>query len=225
MMTPVAPDVWSVQHAFSVNGLPISSRMTVVRLPGQRLWLHSPVPLSPALQQALAGLGQVAWLVAPSKVHHLFLAEAMATYPQAQVWAAPGLADKRPDVTGLLTLGEHPTPAEWAPALSHQLFEGIPLANETVWFHAPSRTLILTDLCQWWPGPLPWNSRLYAWLTGVRSGMAVPHTVRWLVRDRAAARKSADRLLAWPCERVVMAHQAVVDDQAHRRLMAALAVF
>lgn len=225
MLTPLAPDVWSVQHAFSVNGLPISSRMTVVRLPGRQLWLHSPVPLSPALQRALAGLGQVAWLVAPSKVHHLFLADAMATYPHAQVWAAPGLAAKRPDLQGLLTLGEQPTPEAWAPVLSHQLFEGIPLANETVWFHAPSRTLILTDLCQWWPGELPWNSRLYAWLTGVRGQMAVPRTVRWLVRDRAAARQSAERLLAWPCDKVVMAHQAVVETQAHAQLRAALTVF
>ena len=37
-------------HHFSVNGLPLTSRMIVVRLTDGELWLHSPVSTDAALQ-------------------------------------------------------------------------------------------------------------------------------------------------------------------------------
>lgn len=222
MIECLTDGVWHVQHAFTVNGMPLTSRMTVVRLSDGSLWLHSPVPMRPPLRDAVQALGPARHIVAPSKAHHLFAADAAAAFPGARLYGAPGLAAKRPDLAGLheLPMGAG---APWADDLEVRVFEGIPYANETVWFHRPSRTLIVTDLLQWWRGDLALAARCYARLTGVRTRLGVPWTVRLLVRDREAARRSAAALLDWPFDRLVTAHNVVLDTDVRRQVGEALA--
>ena len=62
------------------------TRMTVVRLPGRQLWVHSPVALTPELEAEVRGLGDVAALVAPNDYHHLYVAEWLERWPQARLF-------------------------------------------------------------------------------------------------------------------------------------------
>jgi hypothetical protein len=224
MLEAIAPDLWHLQHSFSANGLRVSSRMTVVRFKDSSLWLHSPVPLSTEVRAQLAALGTVRYIVAPNKMHHLFVAQCAAAFPDAQVFGAPGLERKRPDIRNLRELGRTVEP-EWRDDLEQIFFDGIPIGNESVWLHKESGTLIVTDLCQWWQGDLSFGGGLYASLTGVRAKLAVPRTIRMMVKDRQAAQASAQRILEWPFTRVVMAHNAIVDKDAHRMVENALEVF
>jgi len=224
MLHQIASDIWHTQHGFTVNGVRVSSRMTVVRMKSGGLWLHSPVPLTDAVRAQLTRLGEVQYIVAPSKTHHFFVKECIAAFPQAKLFGAPGLLAKRPDLSGMTELKPVVEP-DWQDDFEQIFFEGIPYANETVWFHKASGTLIMTDLCQWWQGDMPWPARLYARLTGVRHALAVPHTVRSLVRNKAAAHVSAQKILQWPVQRVIVAHNAVIEDDAHAKLQLALARF
>jgi hypothetical protein len=224
MLNAIAPDIWHVPHNFTANGLPVSSRMTVVRLKSGGLWLHSPVPLDSRLLAELKALGDVKYIVAPSKTHHLFAAECAAAFPQAKLYGAPGLPAKRPDLTNMTELTPA-APPEWRDDLDQLFFDGIPFGNETVWFHKSSRTLILTDLCQWWQGDLPFAARVYASLVGVRRQLAVPRNVRWLVKDRQAAHASAQKILRWPIGRVTTAHNSIVEGDAHAAVKAAFSIF
>jgi hypothetical protein len=52
--------------------------------------------------------------------------------------------------------------------------------------------------------------------------LGVPVTVRGLVRDRNAAQRSARRIMQWPFERVVTAHNAVVEVHAQEVVRRAL---
>ncbi|MBK6472983.1 MAG: DUF4336 domain-containing protein [Betaproteobacteria bacterium] len=221
MLHRLADDLWHITHGFKAGGISLTSRMTVVRLPDNKLWLHSPIPISDALRKEIDAIGTVAHIVAPSKTHHLFLPSSLAAFPKANLYGAPGLRAKRPDLVSMRELPADEV-APWAPALQHIVVEGIPFGNETVWFHVPSATLIVTDFFQWWQGDLPWTARLYATLTGVRSGLAVPRTVRALARDREAVRSSAARLQRWPFVRVVMAHNAVLEVESKAQVATAL---
>jgi hypothetical protein len=216
MLTPIADNIWYVQHPLVVGGVPITSRMTVVRLRDGTLWIHSPVLISAELKEQIDRLGQVRHVVAPNLAHHLFVKKFAANYPEATVYGAPGLAAKRPDIANLHTL--NPAENAWAPELEFLLFEGLPMVNETVWFHKPSSTLILTDLCQHWQGPMEWKARVWAMLSGVRSQLDVPLLVRLLTRNKAAARVSANAILSWPFTRVVVAHNAVIEDGAKEKV-------
>lgn len=213
-----------MQRGFKAAGLPVSSRMTVVRLGNGKLWLHSPVKFGDDVRGQLQQLGEVAYLVAPNRYHHMYLGHALRAFPNAAVYGAPGLAEKRPDLTTLRTLGNTVEP-DWAADLDQVAVQGIPIANEVVWFHKPSATLIATDLVQCWCGELDWKASLYARLTGVRNHLDVPRTVRLAARDRAAVAASARAILAWPFTRVITAHNAIVDTDAHASVERAFARF
>src|SRR4051812_3238185 len=113
MLQSVATDIWHAQHKFKAGGLAVSSRMTVVRLRDGRLWLHSPIALSAALVQQLNALGEVAYIVAPNKFHHLFAQQAVQAFPTAQLYGPGGLRRKRPDLSNLIALPPAPI-AAWA---------------------------------------------------------------------------------------------------------------
>ena len=104
MLTLLAPDLWHTTHAFTSMGMPVSSRMTVVRCANGGLWLHSPVPITDALKQALEQLGPVRWMVAPNRSHLLFAKQSLRAFPNAQLFAAPGLRAKRPDLASMQEL-------------------------------------------------------------------------------------------------------------------------
>ncbi len=50
-------------------------------------------------------------------------------------------------------------------------------------------------------------------------------TIRLLVKDRQAARASAHKILEWPFERVVVAHDTIVEQDAHEAVEKAFAYF
>lgn len=216
MLQPVAQDIWHQQHALSVMGIRATSRMTVVRLAGGRLWLHSPIPVSPDILAELASLGQVAYIVAPNRFHHLYVGQWAAVFPDATVFGAPGLEDKRPDLV-MRPLRNVAEP-EWERDLGQVFVEGVPTLNETVWYHYASRTLIITDLCQHIAGDLPLSSRLYAGLMGVRRRPAVSNGVRLVIKDRAALARSVRKILQWDVGRVVFAHNVILERNAYETL-------
>ena len=86
-------------------GLEIGARMTVVRLPGSKLLLHSPIAATAELVREVTALGRVAYLVAPNRFHHLFVGEWKEACPDASIYVAPGLDTKRADlsIAGILT--------------------------------------------------------------------------------------------------------------------------
>ncbi|MGF6212890.1 hypothetical protein ABIE32_002769 [Comamonas sp. 4034] len=231
-LTPLAPDLWSAQQRISVQGLPLRTRMTVARLAGHQLWLHSPVAPTPQLRAALDALGSVAWVVAPNRMHHLYAGDWLPFYPQAQLWGAPGLTAKRRDLLQLQTLPKQPgplgqlddsaTPSAWRNHLQMQCVGGIPLLNECVWLHQPSGSLIVTDVLQYYPQDLSLSARLFNSLNGTRSRLAMPRAVRFAIRDKAAARAAAQVICSWPVQRIVLAHDTVIEQHAARQLRAAL---
>ena len=72
--------------------------MTVVRLAGGGLFLHSPVPLDDNLRTALDKIDSVRAIVAPSRAHHLFVGDYVKAFRGAKLHAAPGLPEKRKDL-------------------------------------------------------------------------------------------------------------------------------
>src|SRR3954469_2596024 len=82
MLVPVAPELWTAEHLLALpGGVRLPGRMTVARLPGSRLLVYSPIPLTDALGATIDVIGKVTWLVAPSVQHHRFVGHWLARYP------------------------------------------------------------------------------------------------------------------------------------------------
>ncbi len=207
-MQQLDANLWIADSPLRFLGLEVGARMTVVRLPGSELLLHSPIAPAAELVREVTALGPVAYLVAPNRFHHLFVAAWKQAFPKASVYVAPGLDSKRPDleIAGVLT--DDPEPG-WAETLDQVLMDGFPLENEVVFFHRPSATLIATDLAFNIGSSSPLATRLAFRVLGACGRLSPTLVERLFVRDRSAFRRSLERILEWPFERVVVAHGAV----------------
>ncbi|MCP5067136.1 MAG: DUF4336 domain-containing protein, partial [bacterium] len=144
-MQQLHSDLWVTDSPLRFFGVEIGARMTVIRLPGPKILLHSPIAPTPELVDEVKALGPVAYIVAPNRFHHLSVGEWAGACPEALVYAAPGLDEKRSDLTISGVLRDEPEPG-WTDTVDQLLVNGFALMNEVVFFHRPSSTLIATDL-------------------------------------------------------------------------------
>ncbi|MEM6296346.1 MAG: DUF4336 domain-containing protein [Myxococcota bacterium] len=220
-LASIAPDVWGTEHDHFMSGIVhFRGRMTVVRRPGAGLVLHSVNPIDDALAAELAALGPVEHIIAPNLLHHVHLLPAIARYPDAKVWGAPGLAKKRADVTFDAEIGDD---APWTDTLTPKPIRGIPWANETVFLHAASGSLIVTDLVFNIHEPKGWVAPLVLRLAGAYRKFAQSRLLRSQIKDAEAASASVLAMLEWDFDRVIMAHGRVVETNAKQQLRDALA--
>jgi hypothetical protein len=203
------PSLWIAEGpTISFFGFAYPTRMAAIRLADGGLFVWSPIALTPDLKREVETLGQPSCLVAPNKLHHLFLGEWKSAYPNARLYAPPGLRKKRRDLRFDADLGDAPAP-QWAGDLDQVIVRGSPL-SEVVFFHRASRTAIFADLLQnfpphWFKG---WRG-VVARLDGiVAPSPGAPREWRASFYDRRAARSALDRILSWPVERVLIAHGA-----------------
>ena len=207
-LQPFGPEIWIADGPVtSFYGFPYSTRMAVIRLSDGSLFVWSPVALSTGLRAAIDALGPVRHLVSPNALHHLFLAEWTSAYPKARLYGSPRLRRKRRDLSFNSELGDAPEPA-WAGDIDQVVLHGSFALTEIVFFHRHSRTALFADLIQNFPRD---------WFKGWRGvaarlgGIVAPHPSapsdwRSSFVNRGAARAALARVLAWPIERVVIAH-------------------
>lgn len=213
-------DLWCLDADLRIQaGFHLPVRMTVIRLADGGLWLHSPLAIDDATAAELDALGPVRHIVAPSLLHHLFAGAAHQRWPAAQVHAPAGLTAKQPALKIDRPLAAD---ARW-PELAIVAIAGAPKIAEHVFVHRPSGTLIVTDLLfnvDAAPGLL---SPLILRMVGAWKRLAQSKIWRSMVKDRAAARASAEQVMALEFRRLVPAHGLVVEGpDTHARVGEAL---
>jgi hypothetical protein len=222
MLRELARDLWVEERPQRFYGLEVGTRMTVMRLADGSLLLHSPVALDAELRRELDARGPVRFAVAPNRVHHLYAGEVAKAYPQARLWVAPGLERKRPDLAFEGVLGDE-APAPWKGQVDQVFFRGRPFENEVVFLHRASRTLLMCDLAfNFGPRSHP-ATRLLMRLLRSYGRFGPSRLDPLLIRDRAAARASLERILAWDFDRVVIAHGDVLERGGREALRAGYA--
>lgn len=209
---PIGDSIWLAEGGIvSFYGFPYPTRSVAVRLPSGKLWIWSPLALTPELLAWAGKIGPVSHLVSPNKLHHLYLQDWKAAFPDAVLWGLPSLIEKRKDLSFSEPLGDDP-PAEWEGVFDQAWFRGSKFMDEMVFYHKPSATAILADLSEnfseeflrdhwsWWQRPL-------ARLWGITEGNGcAPFEWRLSFTDRKLALAALHKMLGWPSERVVMAH-------------------
>lgn len=226
---PLAENVWVVDSGPQrVLGQPLPIRMTVLRLADGGLFLHSPTRHTPAMAAALTALGPVRHLVAPGTAHWMHVSPWRKAFPDALVWAPPGVADRAraQDVDlGLTRVLDGAVPPDWDNEVAQVAFHA-PGFVEVAFHHHASRSLILTDIVQAMAADrLPLTTRLLARAVGSATpeGTTPAHLRLLLGRRREANRAAAQRLLALRPERVIFAHGAFYAADGEARLRRALA--
>ncbi len=217
LLRELGPSAWAAVGPDRAYGLPLGERMTAIRLASGELLVIGPIACTAPLRAELEALGPVRHLCVFNRRSGRHLQAWQKAYPEAQSYGPLGLAEDEPALAlrGLpsagAALGE---PGE----LALELFGGMPMLDELVFHHPPSRSVLLADLGWHLPseGPLWARALLRLSLSGLRFGP--PREVRLMVTDRQAAQQSLERVLGWDFDRIVVRRGPVLERGGKRAL-------
>lgn len=208
MLEEFGPSLFALDGpVVSFYGFPYSTRMAVARLANGELWVWSPVALTNALAASIEAIGPVRHIVSPNKIHHLFLSQWHECWPDARLYAPPGLARRKPELRFDAELSDEPDPA-WAGDIDQVIFRGSLAMEEVAFFHKASRTAIICDLIQRFEEERAtgWKGMLMRLDSLVGEHGSTPREWRASFLKRGPARAARQRVLDWNPERLLIAH-------------------
>ena len=205
----ISKDLWCSGGKEGRGPFKFDIRMTVLRLQSGGLLLHSPIAIDETIKDELNQLGIVEHIVAPNCFHHLYASRAKQLFPDAMLWASPGLRDKRNDINFDAVINEQQP--DWGNTVEFRFIAGMPVLNEVVFFHKPSRSLICSDLVfNIQKGSNVFIRSLWR-LFGVWKTLGQSRSWRFMVKNREEVTSSINSVLQWKFERVIMAHGDIVE--------------
>ncbi|MCA9409159.1 MAG: DUF4336 domain-containing protein [Candidatus Omnitrophica bacterium] len=203
--------IWVCRQPFRFFGIEIGVRMTVIRFPDERLFLHSPVQLDELLKSQLDKLGVVKYIVSPNNMHHFYIGDYFDVYPDASIYASPGLKEKRADLNFRYQLHDQPEDV-WHNELDQILFQGDDRLQEIVLFHYATKTLLLGDLIMNFDDQYPPLTRMTAKFMGMYNQPV--STIRTTLTDtqKKMAKYSVERILKWDFDRIILSHGQIIKE-------------
>lgn len=175
VLTPVHTEpagVYTADRPFFWNNIDVGCRSTVIELPSSTgaskpdLFVHSPVGLDGPMLKAMEELGTVKYVCTPNYEHTKFASAWFQNYKGAEMWGCPGLKERMPEIewTGEIPAGYRPkgwknrkasySEPSWDTDILQPLHIDVEIApilnrpffNEVIFYHAPTKTLLTTDL-------------------------------------------------------------------------------
>jgi hypothetical protein len=182
--------------------------MTILRTRGHELVIHNPIRLEESAYSRLETLGLVAHIVAPNRFHNSDGAFYRTRFPLARFYP-PGSIN-----------------LSWPHALRREVdaiqVDGLRLLNEAVFFHAISKTLIVTDLVFNMQVNLRGTERFLYRTNRIYQRFGPSRLFRYgFVKNKTDFARSLDKILRWDFDRVIMNHGAILERDGPARLRAA----
>lgn len=220
----IATNIWVKEQPLKYLGLEVGTRMTIIHLANNKLALISPIKLDEKAIAEINSLGIVEYIIAPNLFHYLYLQECQNIYPNASLIAAPGLETKKPNIKSDLIFTQNEI--DFNNELEYFLFAGfqVPLpsgftnANEIVFYHPESQTLILTDAAFNFDRNFPLVTQFATRILGCYQQLRPSILEKIAIKDREKMTASIQKLLQWDFQKVIMAHGTIVENNAKKQL-------
>ncbi len=216
-MRQLDDDIWVHDDATQHKGVNLGMRSTILRRSDGGLVIISPTPFDDATAAAIDDLGLVRVIAAPNLFHHMYLAPAAARWPGATVIGPRGLQKKREDVSFTAFYGDE-APDTWGDTIVVKHLRGAKALREATFFHAPSNTLVCTDLVFNLAHTASLMMRIYLRLSGALGKPGTSILLRLVTRDKPSARESLSDILSQDFQRLIMAHGDVIEEGGNAAL-------
>ena len=226
MLQQIDNNLYCAEQPLKFLGLPVGTRMTVIRLEDDSLLLISPIAIDSEIKQQLDSLGTVKYLIAPNLFHYLYLSQCQELYPQAKVYTPPGLNAKQPDlkIDKIFTQND----IQFGSELEYTLFAGfqvlivtqVKVVNEIVFYHPSTKTLIITDSAFNFDDSFPLVTQLAARIIDSYQTLKPSWLEKVAIKDKELVKQSIAKILAWDFDRVIMGHGKIVEVDAKQQLTA-----
>lgn len=212
-------DILCVEDVLNMPLMQLPIRSTIIRTKNG-LIIFSPTKNLGSYQQTIDKMGSVKAVVSPSLFHHLYVKEAKECYPKAKLIGAQGLAKKRPDVSWDAFCPEGLT--DFQEDIEVISLEGMPNFQENVFFHKPSKTLLVSDLCFNLTDAKGLGSWLILNLFGTYRKFGVSRLFLKFVTDKDLFVKSIRHLMTLDFQNIIPGHGYIVVGNAKEMLVKAL---
>jgi hypothetical protein len=104
------------------------------------------------------------------------------------------------------------------PELSPVALRGVPFLDETLFFHAKTRSLIGADLMMCGCAADHWTWRWTSRVLGQYQRYKAPPDVRWNTRAGPDVRKALDEIAKLPLSRILVAHSDPIEERPLEQL-------
>ncbi|KAF4581266.1 hypothetical protein EYR40_002852 [Pleurotus pulmonarius] len=229
------PDIWIFSRPFPRFGfLPWGGRSTAVKLSTGDVWVLASTPLTDDTKETIDKLGPVKWIMGADAVHHLFLAEYKAAYPQAKVIGVEPLVAKK-KAEGLVLDGAYGSDQSdtlygfedeikaWCVldpfhrqdalrTMDDSYFSGY-ASVDVAWLHVASKTLIQADLLFNLPGTEQYSKTKTSPKIPI-FGKLDPYGS--LQKHFLAMMQDARTVAEWDFERVIPCHGDVIETEGKK---------
>lgn len=218
-----APKVWIVEGTvINFYGFPYPTRMVAIQLSDGSSWIWSPIAFTEDLASQIVNMvGPVKYIVSPNSFHWLFLKEWQERFPDAKIFAPPGLAQRSvvKDIDFYTTITNNDMQFDFSVDIDYIIFRGGAM-DEVVFHHKASKTVIFCDLIQrhfeddqiGWKG---WLMRVYGLVGPLGSTPKDWTFMFWINGLLPKARQSLDIILnEWKPEGMIIAHGEVAPSGA-----------
>lgn len=204
----IEPDLYCIDGDW--QGSRFRRRMTILRTRAGELVIHNPIRLQDHDYAKIESLGLVAHIVAPNAFHNSDGGFYRARFPLAKFYP-PGEVDRN-------------WPAELRKEIEVHAVGGLRFVKETVFFHAVSRTLVVTDLVFHMRDPVEGAEKFFYRLNGIYQRFGPSRIFRTLfVADPNEVARSLDKILRWDFDRVIMNHGVILERDGPRKLLESFA--
>ncbi|MCL2491017.1 MAG: hypothetical protein FWF36_09935 [Propionibacteriaceae bacterium] len=219
-VAPFGEGIWTVDGPQALDmGLTFTTRMAIIKAPGDGLWICDPVSVNDATRAQIDALGPVECLVTSTQRHIWRLETWHQMYPKAKLWTCGNVPKRLRTLPYDGVVGDEPL---WD-GIQQVKFGGNRLLAEAWFFHEESRTLIVGDLLQAnlpLPGH-PISNLVFRLAGGAGPSAQVGRDLKMTFTDKAAARRSLARVMDWDFNRLILAHGPLVTDDAKTHLASA----
>lgn len=201
------PELHFLDTELRMPGMKLPVRTVLVDVPQGR------VAFSPGSQLRLeAWTYEVTDLVAPNLLHTGGVMPASKVFPKARRWAPPGGIANKPQVQWNEELDPQIAGMGWAynDVLEPHFIAGMPKANEVVFIHRPSRSLIVADLCFNILQPKGWMAPIFLSLFGTYKQFGVSRFYCGYIQDEKAFHASVRELMLRDFDSIICSHGEVV---------------
>ena len=217
----IAPELWVVDGpSISFFGFHFPTRMVVCRLTNKKLWIHSPISLTPELKTSLEKLGEVTYIIAPNTIHYWYMPKWQSEYPNAYIYA-DNKTVKRAKKHGRSFTPTHQLSNRasdvWHPDITQWSLTPEEFISEVLFFHHPTHTLIVTDFFEnFEANKLPWIPRQLIRLAGALApNGSTTIDQRWFYRrHQKHLQKIIWEISTLKPKNIIMAHGAIVKNDA-----------
>lgn len=218
-MITLDKNLWLLTYPLNLLGVNLRRNVTLIRLSSGKIVIHSTGPFPGEDVATILALGPVGWICEAMLRHDTFSKAGRTAFLDVPFLAPEGFGNNQDFVTHAII----PPPKEWSEELNAIELQGIPSMRETVFFHKPSRTLIVADLIFNFPYNEPlWSELMLKAAVGSQHYPGLSRAFKLSIKDEAAFQESISQMMTWDFDRVIVGHGDVIERDGKERVASVL---